>query len=312
MWQSKFNTKLLDFKEKNMNYLRFLAITIMALCLSICSVYSYQPDPNYRYQLAAALVFQNEADHLKEWIEYHKLVGFDHFYLYNNSSTDNYLEVLQPYVLSGDVELYECPRLSNSLGEHIEFQCTLYNKALALARGKVKWLALIDGDEYIAPLHKRKVLDVLKNYEDFGGLYLNWLVFGTSHVDRIPQDRLMIEMLNHCQAEPTGLGKSIVRPERVENCTDPHRMWYKAPYFHVNTNRQEFDWVPPVATDKMLIFHYYTKDLYFLVNVKFPRVSKWVGIELNSYIRDTEVFNAVYNPLMMRFVPKLKEQMGMK
>lgn len=292
-----------------MNHIKCV-IAILTFCFSICSVHS--KEAAYCYKLAAVLMFQNEADHLKEWIEYHKLVGFEHFYLFNNASTDHYMNVLQRYVDSGEVELFHYPQINDNQADHTVYQCRIYNHALELARGKVKWLAVIDGDEYIVPVGKKSISKILKNFEDVGGVYINWLVFGTSHVEKIPKDRLMIEMLNHCEAKPTGFGKSIVRPERVSNCTDPHRMWYRSPYYHVNTNHQKFDWVPPIADDKLLIHHYYTKDLDFLVNVKFPRVQKWIGVELESYIRSTDVFNAVYNPFMMRFVPTLKKQMGMQ
>ena len=44
------------------------------------------------YNVSACAIFQNEAPYLKEWIEYHRLIGVEHFYLYNNGSTDNYDE----------------------------------------------------------------------------------------------------------------------------------------------------------------------------------------------------------------------------
>ena len=42
-----------------------------------------------RYDLTIAAVFQNEAPYLKEWIEFHKLVGVEHFLLVDNESTDH-------------------------------------------------------------------------------------------------------------------------------------------------------------------------------------------------------------------------------
>ena len=50
------------------------------------------------WDLAIATMFQDEARWLKEWLEYHLLVGVQHFYLYNNLSSDNYQDVLQPYI----------------------------------------------------------------------------------------------------------------------------------------------------------------------------------------------------------------------
>ena len=64
---------------------------------------------NTKYGLVLCAIFKNEAPHLKEWIEYHLLVGVEHFYLYNNNSTDHFREVLQPYVDNGTVTLTEWP-----------------------------------------------------------------------------------------------------------------------------------------------------------------------------------------------------------
>src|SRR5690349_21892895 len=53
---------------------------------------------NYKYEVCILAIFQDEADYLKEWIDYHRTIGVDHFVLLNHYSNDNYKEVLQPYV----------------------------------------------------------------------------------------------------------------------------------------------------------------------------------------------------------------------
>ncbi len=61
----------------------------------------------YDYELGAACIFKDCASLLKEWIEYHRMVGVEHFWLYNNSSTDNYAEILKPYIKEGIIELFD-------------------------------------------------------------------------------------------------------------------------------------------------------------------------------------------------------------
>lgn len=258
------------------------------------------------HQLAICTIFQNEAPYLAEWIEYHLLVGVDHFFLFNNESTDHYREVLEPYVKKHIVDLYDWPGEAKNQLAMTKLQCAAYKQALTLANSSVKWLAIIDADEFIVPLQEKSVPSVLSKYEKFGGVYLNWLCFGTSHIEKIPPGQWMIECLNHCAKEPSQLGKSIVRPERVADCTDPHRMWYHFPYFHVNTDKKNFDWDCPLAKDKLLLFHYYTRDLDHLIHVKFPRRKRWIGIELDSYIQEQEPLNAAQNHTMQRFLPTLK------
>lgn len=289
---------------------RRLFLLSFIFCFCFVSLSAAQK-PKYQYELAACLMFQNEGRFLKEWIEYHRLVGVQHFYLFNNASTDGYMEVLEPYIESGIVDLYHYPEVTFDQQNHSRVQCAIYNHALSLAKGKAKWLAIIDADEFIFPVQKNSLSEVLKNYESFGGVYLNWLAFGTSRIEKIPENKLMIEMLVMCQKECNALGKSIVRPERVSICVDPHRMHYAPPYYHVNTNNQKFDWVCPIANDKLVIHHYYTGDLYNVIHVKYPRRKKWIGMELESYIKDLDGLNVIENKTMDRFVSQLRALMSL-
>ena len=55
----------------------------------------------FRYDLAIVAILKNEAPYLREWLDYHLLAGVEHFYLYDNDSTDDYDEIIAPYVAAG-------------------------------------------------------------------------------------------------------------------------------------------------------------------------------------------------------------------
>ena len=57
----------------------------------------------FLYDLAVVAILKNEARYIKEWLDYHLLAGVDHFYLYDNASSDNYNEIIAPYVAAGVV-----------------------------------------------------------------------------------------------------------------------------------------------------------------------------------------------------------------
>ncbi|MBR2734192.1 MAG: glycosyltransferase family 2 protein, partial [Selenomonadaceae bacterium] len=42
----------------------------------------------FAHDLAIAAILKNEGHYIKEWLDYHLLAGVDHFYLYDNDSTD--------------------------------------------------------------------------------------------------------------------------------------------------------------------------------------------------------------------------------
>ncbi|MCI9362446.1 MAG: glycosyltransferase family 92 protein, partial [Hungatella sp.] len=62
-----------------------------------------------KYKVSICAIFKDESSVLREWIEYHLIVGVEHFYLYNNDSIDNYKEILDPYINKGIVTLIEWP-----------------------------------------------------------------------------------------------------------------------------------------------------------------------------------------------------------
>lgn len=41
-----------------------------------------------RFALAVCAIFKDEAAYLREWLDFHLLMGVEHFYLYDNGSSD--------------------------------------------------------------------------------------------------------------------------------------------------------------------------------------------------------------------------------
>ena len=60
-----------------------------------------------KYYLSVGAMFKNESHSIDEWIRHYLHHGVDHFYLINDSSTDNSKEVIQPYIDKGKVTLFE-------------------------------------------------------------------------------------------------------------------------------------------------------------------------------------------------------------
>jgi hypothetical protein len=61
------------------------------------------------YSLGIISQFHNEATYLAEWVAYHRLVGVDHFWLYDDGSTDDWRSVLAPHLDEGVVEVLPLP-----------------------------------------------------------------------------------------------------------------------------------------------------------------------------------------------------------
>ncbi len=267
-------------------------------------------------KLSICAIFRDEAPFLKEWIEYHMLVGVSHFYLYNNLSQDNYREVLQPYIKTGVVELYDVPFESYAFEvvakAHNFAQVCCYNHAINLAKGFSKWLAVIDLDEFICPVQDPTLTDALERYSDAAGLVVYWQIYGPSNVWDLKPGELLIEKLLY--KEPliaNALFKSIVRPENAV-CIDPH--WCMTPGKRfVDPNNKGFSHTPgysELPIDILRINHYTYRTESYYYNFKKPRRERWGEHPNEEYSRARfDHCNTVYDPIMLRFVPKLRKRM---
>ena len=97
----------------------------------------------FLYDLAVVAILKNEGHYLKEWLDYHLVAGVEHFYLYDNDSSDNAAEILRPYVAAGLVDYFSAPGTA--------MQMLGYNDAVKRFKFFSRYMAFIDLDEFIFP-----------------------------------------------------------------------------------------------------------------------------------------------------------------
>lgn len=271
-------------------------------------------------ELALCSMVHNEADYLKEWIEFHRLVGVSHFYLYNNNSKDHYWTVLKPYVEEGIVELFDVPYDTTQLKDfgatHFFLQSCCYNHAISLARGSNFWLAIVDSDEFVTPVTDDSLLPILRQYAYAAGVVVYWQVYGTSNVWSIGPGELMIEKLLNkfpTNADCNFLFKSIIQPPYAFSI-NPHCCNYYNEHFSVAPNHTRFSHTPGFASppiDAIRINHYSFRTEEFYQTVKKPRRKIWGDNhegEKEQWLREHS--NSEYDPIMLKFVSKLKKRMA--
>lgn len=260
----------------------------------------------YKYDISICAIFQNEAPYLAEWIEYHMLLGVDHFYLYNNNSDDSYKESLKYYIKNKKVTLIDWPTPKE--GDWTNYQVLAYNDCLKQFRHKTKWLAVIDIDEFIHLKLHDNLQEFLKHYEDVGGVTLNWQVFGTSWVSKIPKDQLLIDAL-YLRAESdhpmNKWYKSIMRTERI-HFLSVHNALYLYGYFDVSTHKIHSEQAP-IETDIAVLNHYWTRDEDFFFSTKVARRQRLGVSYTEEQIQEIfSSFNQVPDTGIQRYSPKLK------
>lgn len=276
------------------------------------------PAEHPRYYISVCSIFQNEALYLKEWIEYNRLIGVEHFYLFNNDSTDNYLEVLQPYISEGVVDVIDWPSLDKTQS-WMQDQMNAYNYCIKKTEGITAWLAIIDVDEFIVPVQKPNLVKFLADFDprkEIGGIKMHFQLYGTSFLSTLPTDRLMIESFT--LKAPTDYAsknfpnntviKSIVRPEAIEKYK-VHSGTYKAGY--TTFPKGGYDrFLTPVQIEQIRLNHYWTRAEDFFYAVKIGRRMRFTGVERKRIEQKLTDLNQVEDKVIFKFVPELRSRMG--
>lgn len=168
------------------------------------------------HYLSAVVIAKNEGPYFKEWLDWHISKGVEKFYVYDNESTDETREVLQPYIDRGIVEYNYFP------GYRV--QLAAYDDCLRRHRYDTRWLAVIDMDEFIVPLKETTIPEYLKNMEAFPVVEINWLCYGSSGQKKREPGGVMERFRRHSLTDhPLNKHvKSILDPRRVYGMTGCH------------------------------------------------------------------------------------------
>lgn len=215
-----------------MPYLTIRMIVLYLLEELFCKKYvsnilCHERNDNFSHEIAMVSISKNEAPYIKEWIEFHKLVGFTKFYFYDNESDDNTVEILKPYIDSGLVEY----NLIKGKGRQLD----AYNDAIAKHKDECRWMAFLDMDEYLMPTKPfEKVYNVVselirKAGKGAAGVGVNWCIYGSSHLEKKPKGLISENFIFRGTEKDWGNFhiKTICNPRLVKSYISPHYPIYK-------------------------------------------------------------------------------------
>ncbi|WP_294183563.1 glycosyltransferase family 92 protein [uncultured Sphingobacterium sp.] len=228
--------------------LRLLILLMMYLLdfwylflLIIARIKKKKQDKMYYFSICA--IFKNEELSLKEWIEHHKIIGVDHIYLYNNFSSDSYLEILEPYVYSNYVTLIDWPVERPA-------QSKAYNDFCKNYWHETKWVAFIDLDEFFCPKKVEDIKAWFKSYENYPSMVVYWRQFGSSGIVQHDREKLITEQYFLAWEKYYDIGKPIFNTDfALYGITDKyiHMIFAKVGIFNISFK------IPPVNEFKIFI-----------------------------------------------------------
>ncbi len=259
--------------------------------------------------LAFVTRIKHEAPYIREWLEYHLLVGVEHFFLYDMDEGSTQAEALEPYVEAGAVTRipwshFEGTRLDRKRARFRHNKSSLAHRHFALNfRDRVCWAQKIDGDEFLYPLAGNDVVGPLQAYDPkrVRAVRFPRFNFGNSGHEHRP-DGLVIE--NYLKREATrssqkemGNGGSMSGNRFRRGA---HRWSYRL-YKRGAT-------VLPDEVETLRINHYFTKSF-----------EEFQGRQNDNNLRrqTREQFdvrnlerNEVHDDGMLRFLPAVRRALG--
>ena len=189
---------------------------------------------DFKYNLAFVVILKNEAPYIDEWISFHKAVGVQKFYIYDNESTDNLENVLKPYIANGLVEYNFIP------GK--QMQISAYKNAVEKHKFDAKYIGFIDVDEFVIPVNNPNIFNVLNEILPLdlnaAGVAINWKIYGSSGFME-KQEGLIIENYRY-RANDDFIGnnyiKTICNPRLIQDIKNAYFPEYINNMYNIDEN----------------------------------------------------------------------------
>lgn len=221
-YETKYFIKKVDVHKRSLKYyIKCVLYPFLNLFYKCLSLFLKKPLYDKPYDVAIVAIFKNEAPFLKEWIDFHLLIGVNHLYLYNNNSTDCFMDVLSPYIEKGVVTLIEWPEIPGQISSYKHWYTNYRNQS--------QWVTFLDLDEFICPFYDNDISSMLKRFLNYPALMLYWKIFGTSGIIRLDEEKYLIEQNVCCWNKLYPLGKIFYNTDYdIVDFTDlPHSLRVK-------------------------------------------------------------------------------------
>jgi len=261
--------------------------------------------------LAIAMRVRDDLECLKENIEYHTLIGVDHFFIYDHKSIIPLKEQLMGYknvtvkIIStwkdfhGSVDLKKC---------------------VEQYKDEYEWIAFLDVDEFLVMKDGSTDLkEFLKSYEEYGGLCVWWRCFGSSGHKK--KQKSVIEAYTQCSSRLGAAFKTILNTKFGTLSSNAHWCDYVEGKCGVDENYKEIKtpvhkWKSTyLPADKKIVINHYI----FRSDEEWnDKIEKWTDPEGTSrrtksnMIRwrsnRNEPTNAIKDTSILELIKKVKEK----
>lgn len=192
-------------------------------------------------RVALVCVAKNEDNYIQEWIDYHKKLGYDDIFIYQNNWRCQ-IEELNVIKIEYDGEVRQVPA---------------YNDFIQKNKTNYDWVSFFDVDEFLVLKKHKNIKEFIQDYQDFDGIGVNWVLFGDNNLTGVTDEYSVIKRFTKRQLGVNEHIKSTIK------LTDDVIMGVHAPSNKMlcNTNKELFSgsFNRNTLDDIAQINHYFSK-----------------------------------------------------
>ena len=225
------------------------------------------------YFFSVGAIFKNESHCIQEWINHYLNQGADHFYLINDNSTDNSVELLKPYM--DRITLFH-----SNMEHHLGHQRNAYNINILPRLKETQWLLMCDLDEFVySPMHK-SIPNFLMNVPKLAQVQIIPTIFGSNNLEKQPTS-LVQGFTKRTKEVPSNVGsyKYIVNSNYEYDSLNVHHATPK------DLKYQSGEYFQLINIPHIKLNHYICQSKEFWINVKCTR-----GDADGYLVRDMKLF----------------------
>lgn len=276
---------------------------------------------NSFYYLGLVAIFRGEDDYLVEWIEFHKMMGVDHFILYDNGLENSSQVLLKPYIENGLVTHIPFPDIpglrDGRYADTLSIQQMAYADFIKRFKHHFKYILQLDIDEFLFPKSHNSITEILNEYDDskLARIEINWTNFGDSGHLTKPRGLVINNFTKSGSQVVPQVVKSISNTRYLSkrfSYTNVHRFSHRFTLKDVFTKL--FLGYPQIikgksANDLFQLNHYITKskEEFLTKGQKFKKGWQTGKKTIELYIKLNNQFNLVEKTNILRFLPELSK-----